>query len=290
MQSVRFINPKLAEVEISENPPFLFESISGIGEMAVQLITSEPANLDGTSFSGLYLPPREITVIMHVYGATRANMYENKMLLSTILSTEHYKDGALGRLEYTNDFGSWWIPAAVKSGPEGKSRAGNYLVSEPLVFYCPNPYWRGFTYNRARMAYLGGGMRFPLRLPMRFGSHAYKASLFNFGNRPSHLELSITGPAIAPEIQKISTGEYIRLREDKELSADDILYIDTTPGRISVTIQHAAGTTENAIGYIDLSSEFFLMSPGENPLTFVSADDSQTSMINMATLPWFGGV
>ncbi|MGE5494620.1 MAG: phage distal tail protein [Burkholderiales bacterium] len=291
MQNVWYINPKFKELVISNNPPFLLEKISGIGHEDAQLMTSDPAELDGTSFNGLYFGPREITVTMHIKGNTRAQMYENKMKLQALLNPALNRDGALGRLEYTNDYGSWWIPAVVKRGPQGLNRVANYFKSEQIVFYCPNPYFRGFTYNRAKMAYLGGGLRFPVRFgAVRFGAHSYKASIYNFGDSPSHLELDIIGPAVRPEIVKLSTGEFIRLRQEKELFEGDILHIDTTPGKPRVTIQRADGEVEDAIGYIDLSSQFFLLEPGENQQQYLSADDSQTTIIIMATLPWFGGL
>ncbi len=290
-QSLRYINPKNAAVVFSDAPPFVFYKITGIGQMDAQMMASEPAGLDGSAFNGLYISHREVTVTMHIKGNKRKGMYENKMKLSAVMSPELHKNGALGRLEYTNDHGSWWIPAAVKRGPQGASRSGDFLINEQLVFYCPSPYWRGFAYNRSRMAYLGGGLRFPVKLgAVRFGAQAYKASLFNFGDQPSPLEISITGPAIAPRITKVSTGEYILLREDKALIEGDSLNINTTPGNVAVSIQHPDGRTEDAIGYINLNSKLFLLDPGENVLQYNSADDSQTSVIHMATLPWFGGV
>lgn len=271
--------------------PYVFEKISGHGAADVQIIKFDPAGVNGTSFGGLYVEEREITMIISIKGATRQQMYENKQSLISILSPLLSEKGALGRFEYTNDVGTWWIPAAVKRGPQGLLRAGNYLKSEQIVFHCPNPFWRGTTYDRAQMAYLGGGMRFPLRLgQVRFGSRGYQTSIWSRGNSPSPLEVEIRGPAIQPEIVKVSSGEYIRLRQTKPLYEDDVLRIDTTPGLPSVTIQRAGGEIEDAIGYIDLTSTFFLLDPGENRLRYVSGDDSQTTQVYLATLPWFGGV
>lgn len=291
MQSVRYINPIYNEVVIGDEPPFIFHKISGIGPMDAEIIASDPTDLDGAIFNNLVLPAREITITMHIEGKNRADMYANKMRLSALLSPEHNKNGILGRFEYTNDYGTWWIPAAVKRGPQGNTRMDDFLVGEQLVWYCPNPYWRGTKYNRARMAYLGGGLRFPLRLgEMRFGSYTYQTSLYNFGDRPSHAEINITGPAVQPEIIKVSTGEFIRLRENKELFDGDVLQIDTTPGRIRAAISKADGTKENAIGYIHPKSDYFTLRPGENVMKYASQDDSQTTLIDLATLPWFGGV
>ena len=219
-------------------------------------------------------------------------MYAKKAALMAALAQWMYRDGALGRFEHSYDGGTtWvWIPAIVKRGPQDPPRFGNFLKSEQLVFYCPSPYWRGKTYARAQMAYLGGGFKFPVRFgAVRFGARGYQTQIWNYGDSPSHLEAEIAGPAISPEIIKADTGEYIRLRDTMPLEEGDVLHIDTTPPSPRVTITRADGTTEDAIGYIDLTSTFFMLAPGENKLVYTSGDDSQTTQIRLATLPWFGG-
>jgi hypothetical protein len=290
MQRSKFINPRGRAV-VFDAAPYIFEKISGIGEADAHMMTSDPAGVHGKSFGGVYTDDREITQTISIGGATRKKMYENKLALMAVLSPSLYESGVLGRFEYTNDFGTWWIPAAVKRGPQGTARVGNYLKSEQLVFYCPDPFFRGLVKERVTMGYQGGGLRWPVRFDaVRFGSRGYKASIWSRGNRPSAMEVEITGPSTRPEIVKVKTGEYIRLRESKQLYEGDVLRIDTTPGRPGVTIQRSGGEIEDAIGYIDLSSTLFMLDPGENLLEYISGDDSQTCTINVDTLPWFGGV
>lgn len=289
MQSVRYINPQNKEAVFSLTPPFIFEKISGTGQEDAQLMTSEPAGHDGKAFSGMYLSDREITVYIHIKGNSRQALYQNRQLLMNVLNPILHRDGALGRLEYANDHGAWWIPAAVKRGPQGTARAGNYHKSEQLVFYCPDPYWRGMTPEHASMAYLGGGMRFPIRFgAVRFGARGYKATIYNRGNCPAPLSVEITGPSAQPEIRKVRTGEYIRVK--RALYEGDVLQIDTTPGSRSVTIRRAGGTVETAMGYMDLTSTFFQLDPGENQLQYLSGDDSQTSVIVLTAYARYGGV
>lgn len=290
-QVTRFINPRGQSVTF-DGGPYVFEKVTGIGYGDVNIIKSSPAGADGETFGGSDIGAREITQTISIEGTTRADMYAKKAALMAVLAQWMYQDGALGRFEHSYDGGkTWaWIPAMVKRGPQDPPRLGDFLKSEQLVFYCPSPYWRGETYARAQMAYLGGGMRFPLRLgAVRFGSRGYKASIWNSGDSPSHLEAEITGPALSPTIIKASTGEYIRLRDKKPLYEGDVLRIDTTPPSPRVTITRIDGTTEDAIGYIDLTSTFFMLLPGENQLQYASDDDSQATQIRLATLPWWGG-
>jgi len=290
-QSIRYINPKGNAAIISEDSPYLFESIDGTGSGDVQQSTSEPADLDGEQLEDVSIGPREVTVKFHISGATQKILYEKRREILTLLDPYWNKGGVLGRLEYTNENGTVWIPAAVKKGPQIFERVADFFKSEQVVFFCPDSNWRGMTYNRIRLAYLGGGMRFPLRLgAVRFGARGYQATIYNLGNRPSHIEMDITGPATRPEVIKVRTGEYIRLRADKTLQEGDTLHVDTTPGQPSLTITHSNGITEDAIGYLDIgSSKLFLCDPGENLLQYVSGDDGQTSTVTVATLPWWGG-
>jgi hypothetical protein len=289
-QSARYVNPKGKAAVFGSDPPYLFETISGTGAGDVQQSTSEPADLDGEPLEDVIIGPREVMVKFHIAGATEKELYENRQAILTLLDPYWNKNGALGRLEYTNKNGTAWIPASVKKGPQEFSCIADYFTSIPCVFYCPDSNWRGMTYNRIRLAYLGGGMRFPLRLgAVRFGARGYQATIYSLGDRPSHVEMDITGPATRPEVIKYRTGEYIRLRADKPLLEGDTLHVDTTPGQPSLTITHSNGVTEDAIGYLDLSSKLFMLDPGETLLQYVSGDDGQTSTVTVATLPWWGG-
>ncbi len=290
MQSVKYINPKGRALIISESPPYLFESISGTGAADVQLSTSEPADLDGEMLETEIIRSRNVEVKFHIKGGTEKELYENRQEILTILDPFWNKDGVLGRLEYENPNGRVWIPASIKQAPKDFMQVEDYFKSVQCVFYCPDSNWRGMTYSRVRLAYLGGGLRFPLRLGhVRFGARGYQETIINSGNRPSHVEIDITGPATRPEITKARTGEYIRLRADKVLYEGDTLHVDTTPGQPSVTITRASGITEDAIGYLDLTSTLFRLDPGENLLRYSSGDDGQTSTVTVATLPWWGG-
>lgn len=289
-QSVRYIDPRGRVFVAAEDPPYLFESISGTGAADAQQSTSEPADLDAEPLEDVIIKSRKVKVIFSVAGKTEKELYKKRQELFTLLDPYWNKGGVMGRLEYTNPNGMAWLPASVKQGPQDFDRVSDYFKSIQCVFFCPNSNWREDKYNRIRLAYKGGGMRFPLRLgALRFGLRGYRDTIYNFGDRPSHTEIEITGPATRPEITKARTGEYIRLREDKLLYEGDILRIDTTPGDPNITITRSNGLTEDAIGYLDLSSTLFLLDPGGNLLQYTSGDDGQTSMVTVATYPWWGG-
>lgn len=290
MQKIRYINPLGKEVVFSKSPPFILERVSGTGVPEVQLLTDEPVGQHGKSFYGLYALDREISVSIHIEGSPIKELYKRREELCALLNPIYHEDGALGRLEYTNDFGTWWIPVAVKRGPQDFNRTGIFFKSIPLLFYAPDCLWRDMHTEYASMAYLGGGLRFPVRFgAVRFGARGYKASIYNTGDSPSPLVIDITGPSTQPEIRKVSTGEYMRV--GRQLYEGDILHIDMTPGHRNVTIQRAGGAVESGFGYIDISiKKWFLLDPGDNELEYLSGDDSQASTIILSTVGRFGGV
>lgn len=289
MQTAKYINPRGEEIRFGFAPPYIFEKIDGVGAEDAALITTESAGVDGTTFHGLRFGDREITLTIHVWGRTRAEMYANRQALIAKLCSEQSRTGALGRFYYSNDHMAVWIPALVRKAPQKFARSGNYQKSVQIVFYCPSHLWRGLLPQTNRIAYMGGGMKFPLRFSsVRFGAQGYESNLYNAGDSGAPARITITGPATMPSIIKDATGEFVKVK--RELFAGDVLTIDTTPNHLYVSITRANGTTEDAFGYIDLSSTFFLLDPGENKLRYESEDDSQSTVILLELYPRYGGV
>ncbi len=292
MQKIKYTTPQGKEVVLEKGPPFVLEKVTGTGVEDATLILSEPAFIDGKVFQGLYMGDREVTATVHIYGKDRKTLYENRQKLMALLSPVLSKDGKMGILEYQNDYIKVWIPAIVKKGPQPTTRTGSYHTSIQIVFYCPDPLWRGMNQQAARIAYVDGGMEFPLEIDnesgVRFGARGYMGSIYNLGDRLAPAEVLITGPAINPEIRKTTTGEYIRVK--RELYSGDTLTINTNPYELQVTITRANGETEGAFGYLDLTSTFFQLEPGENKLQYFSEDDSTASEIIVRAYDRYGGV
>ena len=162
------------------------------------------------------------------------------------------------------------------------------------------------------MAYMDGGFEFPIvfnpngtvnedasglelaldpslqPIGVEFGTQGCETELFNEGDVPAPIEITITGPALEPCITKRSTGEFILV--DRVLAEDDVLYINTTPGNIRVTITRADGTTEEAVGYLDPMSVLFQLDPGSNQIEYSSSDASRPTEVQVKTYSQYGGV
>ncbi len=292
MQKARYINPKGQSAEFCGAPPFIFESITGVDSVNVQMITSEFPGQHGKTSRQVTLSDREVTVAFHVQGNDRADMYEKRRRICAVTSAVLFPNNKpLGKLEYENESGKWWIPCLIKSGAKFDKRKGNYNHGK-VAFYCPEPFWRGYDTEIDYLAFLGGGLEFPLEIDslsgVEFGARGYRNTMYNFGDSPAPVQISITGPATEPTIIKTGTGELIRLK--KPLAAGDTLVIDTQGQSFHIQIIKSSGAVESPYGYLDLSSTPFTLDPGANQLEYQSGDDTETARVIVTCKPYFGGV
>jgi len=298
MQRVRYINPRYGEVEIRPDTdgPFIFESISGIHAADTALRVTYPAGMDGSMYHGLTVSDREITLTMHIKGVDREDMYRHRERLIKVLSSSYSARGRQGQLWYENNHGRWWIPAVVSQGPIVMgARKGNYQTVQ-IVFYCPDPDFRMPFPVRVRQAYITGGFKFPLIIPHKdepmpgimFGSRGYRAILDITGDRPTPIEITITGPATEPKVTNEKTGEYIAVNQP--LLEGDTLTINTEQGNKRAVIVDSADVETNAMGWIDPASTWFQLQPGENEIEYTSGDDTTTATSVITAWPRLSGV
>lgn len=176
MQKLRYINPQGGEMEISLTPPYIFESVSGISNLDTKLLTTTGADQHGKSFHKLWLEDREVTLKFHIFGENRKKMYSLRQKAIQLTSPSLHATGKLGRLEYSNDAYTVWIPCVVKSGVVPDKRLSNYNHCS-VTFYCPSPFFRSLLPDIQRLTYMDEGMKFPLQIDsvnkVRFGTRGY---------------------------------------------------------------------------------------------------------------------
>ncbi len=115
-----------------------------------------------------------------------------------------------------------------------------------------------------KIAYVDGGMRFPLNIDVvdgvRFGARGYSGVLYNDGDTPAPVDVTISGPAVNPEVRKMETGNTFGcagsfMRGHASHQHGPLYDMD-------VSITRASGMVEPAFGYLDLTSTFFRLDPG----------------------------
>lgn len=297
MQKLTYINPLEETIVVSSlGPAYVLESVHGIGAVETTMTIHTPAGLDGALYHGLRLNDREITLNLYVEGDSLQSMYERRANLIRALSSSHSRSGQPGELWYENDYGRWWIPAIVKQGPREAGRRLKHFFPCQVVFYCPDSAWRAEEATIDKLAYLSGGFKFPLVIPaidqespgIRFGARGYQVDINNMGDAPTPLEFTISGPATRPRIEHKNSGAFISV--NRELAAGDILTISTERGRKMAKITRATGVKEEAMAYIDASSTWFQLSPGQNSLEYTSGNDTTVATVLVRAWSRYGGV
>lgn len=137
-----------------------------------------------------------------------------------------------------------------------------------LELSCMDPMFQDVIENGEQISTWVGGWKWKFKLPFRMKQRGEpQKNIINEGDVETPVEIEFHGPAVNPKIINHSTGEFIRIK--KEITSDEVLYINTAFGKKRVEIVRN-GTREDAFDYIDLDSRFFSLRPGDNVIEYQS--------------------
>lgn len=268
--------------EFSLSPPYIIGSVFGTGNAETTVLSSAVPGVDGSFVQGLRIENRQITCFVHVQGAGRRQMYEERFRLAKLLAPSETP----GYLYYANDFTMMRIQAIPVSSPTFTDRIKNYNRAE-LTFLCPSPYWESLSESTGQMAYLDQGFVFPFSFDISFAAMQNDIVIQNNGSANTPVEISIRGPAKNPAVINETTGERIGILH--ELTETETLKINTAKGRKSVLISSDSGD-QDAFHYIDLQSVFFSLAPGQNLLRYESDDETKRTQVMIRYRELYTGV
>lgn len=287
MQKLKFINARGYEVAFEQKDPFVFWKIDGISLPSVEPVFSQSAGQSGYTLHSIVFDSRVISLTGHVINSPGnvAKMYEERRKLLHIISPSF----GLGRLIYENDTGKWQIPAFCREAPYGEKIGAVQTLS--ISFECPTPFWQDYESSTVSLAYVQGGLQFPIRTPGFFGTLGYRAVVNNTGDVNAPMEIYIDGGSVNPTIKNVSTGEFIKV--EQQMTEYDRLYINTDPENLKVEIIRTDGineTKENAYGYLSFDSSLFSLQPGNNEIIFTSDDENKRVKVRMYFRLLYSGV
>lgn len=137
-----------------------------------------------------------------------------------------------------------------------------------LELSCMDPMFQDVIENGEQVSTWVGGWKWKFKLPFRMKQRGEpQKNIINEGDVETPVEIEFHGPAVNPKIINHSTGEFIRIK--KEITSDEVLYINTAFGKKRVEIVRN-GTRGDAFDYIDLDSRFFSLRPGDNVIEYQS--------------------
>ncbi|MET3504935.1 phage tail family protein [Halalkalibacter oceani] len=249
--------------------------ITGLSSPDADLQMQSAPYQDGATFIGANFETRDVSLLFSFDGISPQHVQECRRQISRVFNP---KDG-MGELTLVDQNKTILaVPRKVIYNDDSHNLWPNR--QRVLVeFECPNPFLLDNYISGEQMAYLMGGLKFPLVLPTQFAHRGYQRTFTNVGDVPTPVEIEFKGPAQNPTIYNRTTGEYITV--NRELGADDILLINTAFGQKRVEIQRANGESENAFNYIDLASSFFQLELGDNLIEYSSNNDSTLTRVRV---------
>ena len=88
-----------------------------------------------------------------------------------------------------------------------------------------------------------------------------RATIENPGNMPTPVKIRFTGPIVNPFIRNATSGETIKI--PRIIKEEEYIEIETTPGKREIRL-YQEGTVYNGMHYLDLTSTFWTLCPGDN--------------------------
>jgi hypothetical protein len=276
MQRIIFTNARGQSVELKSSAPFLLQSIDGLGDVDADIQTQKSPFQDGSTYIDSVLQERAISLEVAIL-ADKSTLLEKRQYLASVFNP---KLGP-GKLRYENGETVREIeavPDAVPTFPSGKGNRLPKLQKALINLICLNPYWKSPEITEEPT--FEPLFQFPFEGVFEIGIQRDKRIIVNDGDAPAPLYIEFYGPAVNPIIINRTTGEFIKVNQT--LGENEIMKIDTTPGRKSVCFIQPDGTERNVFNWIDPESTFFQLVVGENEIEYSADSDIQGAIVNIS--------
>ena len=259
-------------VILTAEEPFILSSVSGLGGVESDIISSEVVGMNGALFQGMRKSPRPVKCTVWVDGKNRENMYKERMRLIGILRGTQ----TAGTLYYTNDYISVRIGAVPRIPGDFAERIKSYSKAD-IEFYCPDPTWCSLEETHVYMAHIeNAGFVLPTEMNnIMLANTVSELDIRYAGTAPSPVRIAVSGPTETPSITNTTTGKTIRLT--RSLNEGELLVIHTERGKKSV-ILYSGDSSFDAFGYLAPTSKFWELEPGINHIVYGSGGQAQTSV------------
>lgn len=244
-----------------------------LGSVEARPWSTTAAGADGDNYYGATMGARED--IFLEYNLIAASASARDTFIKTLKTAFNPYDG-LGTLTITLANGDQrCIFCTVKKEPvclTGWDNRTREFQRVQILLKAYYPFWFDPDLYTQTLASFTGGMSFPLTFPMTFGTTNPSVTITNNGNVATPVVITFTGAVTNPRIDltnsKYPSGKYIKAT--MALGAGEYLRINTAQGQH--TVSYIVGTTSsNGYAYLDPASEFFMLEPGTNTLSFTQS-------------------
>ncbi|MYL44583.1 phage tail family protein [Virgibacillus halodenitrificans] len=287
MKSVRFTNSTGTSLDIStSSSSFLLSSIDGIGSVEADIQSQQSPYQDGVNYIDTLLQARPIPIVFTILADTPQELATKRRLVSNVFNPKK----GLGLLEYRSFEDRYEINGTTESVPDFPSGRDNRGVTWQKVMVdilCPNPYWRNPNQTSQPLKAYVGNFTLPFTLPFELGMSGSRTTLYNEGDIPAPIRIDIQGPVTNPQIINRTTGEWLKI--NRSIAADEVLHINTTPGKKRVEI-YRGNEVYPALGYMDHDSDWIKLELGKNEIEHIADAGDRESLIAVTWNSMYVGI
>lgn len=280
MQKVTFINAKGENISFYANPPFILNSIEGLGDVPNSINSQKSPYQDGETYIDTRLGPRPIPITFTIKGKNYGEISNYRRQISAIFNPRLGEGTLIYEIENIRRE-IVVVCDGSPSFPSGNSRGNTFQVGA-IDLIAHNPFWVTEE-NTDQLVVWEGGLTFPLQFPTTFASLSASKSklLVNDGDVETPILITFNGPATAPiTVKNVTAGKYIQI--NRSLAVGEKLEINTAFGQKKVTKVLADGTRENATHYIKIpGSEFFNLEVGNNLIEYSTGSDYEQAGVSI---------
>lgn len=246
---------------ILEEPEYGIVDYEGIESTDYEMETAVNVNAIGEQLRRKKILSRPITVEFDYLGREEKKSHKRQELIRFF---SPFRSGTL-KVNYMG------VERTIKyevTGFKISSKNTHDTLSCLLELSCMDPMFQDVLQMGEKISTWVGGWKWKFKLPFRMKQRGEpRKNIINEGHVETPVEIEFHGPAVNPQILNLTTGEFIRI--ERELTSDDILYINTAFGEKKVEIIRDGGR-EDAFDYLDLDSQFFSLQVGDNVIEYQS--------------------
>lgn len=282
MFEITVTNSRGENLRLTQNKDYAVINVEGLQPPVVAFGSSANATSDGETINSTKVQARNLVVYIVIQG----DIEENRLKL--------YKYFQLKKK----------IKISCKNGRRDVSIEGYVETAEcgqftnremmQVSIICPNPYWEDVKAITTVFGDITALFEFPFSLTAAGAEFStltanQRKNIINEGDVDTGIVMEIftNGTVVNPIFYDVLKGQHMGF--NMTLQSGDKLVINTNMGQKSIYLERNGART-NAIGYMEPTSDWLIMEPGDNIFTY-SADSGATYMqLTFTTAVLYGGI
>jgi Phage tail protein len=264
--------------------PFFIDSLTGVGEVDVELQSQKSPYQDGDTHIDTMLKPRYINLEGEIIEISAPEIKKWRRELIKLCNPKL----GLGKITLEMDGDIREIIGTLDGGVVFPERGENLYQKFMITWKCSDPTWYDPEIEKFTLASFVGGFSFPFSFPISFGEVGDFLEVENKGDVDTPVFVVFKGPLKNPVLENKTTGQKITVTQ--EIPAGESLEINTAFGKKSVVRVLADGTRISAFNWVDPKSKLWQLIPGINEISYSATDESGNAAATLSFYNRYVGV